>query len=191
MSKTIYIILTETGSLLSRAIQMYTQENFNHVSIALDPELKEMYSFGRKQENNPLIGGFVQEDVHSKLLRKANCAIYEYTISDKQYEMLREEIAYFKRDQHKFKYNFLGLICVACRIRLKRDYAFFCSQFIAFLFLRAGISIHLCPYFTKPTDFQQLQGLRLCYKGQLEKYIFIPRTTPMPNVPISSIVRTA
>ena len=115
MSKTIYIVLTETGSLLSRAIQMYTQENFNHVSIALDPELKEMYSFGRKQENNPLIGGFVQEDVHSKLLRKANCAIYEYKISDKQYEMLREEIAFFKRDQDKFKYNFLGLICVACR----------------------------------------------------------------------------
>ena len=59
MSKTIYIILTETGSLLSRAIQVYTQKNFNHVSIAFDPELKEMYSFGRKYENNPLIGGFV------------------------------------------------------------------------------------------------------------------------------------
>ena len=191
MSKTIYIVLTETGSLLSRAIQMYTQENYNHVSIALDPELKEMYSFGRKQENNPLIGGFVQEDVNSKLLRQANCAIYEFTISDKQYEMLRKEMAYFKRNQHKFKYNFIGLICVACRIRFKRDYAFFCSQFIAFLFLRAGISIDLCPYFTKPTDFQQLQGIRLCYKGQLGKYIFIPRTKPMPNVPVASIVRIA
>ena len=191
MSKTIYIVLTETGSLLSRAIQVYTQKNFNHVSIAFDPELKEMYSFGRKYENNPLIGGFVQEDVHSKLLRKSNCAIYEYTISDKQYENLRKEIAYFKRYQHKFKYNFLGLICFACRIRLKREYAFFCSQFIAFLFLRAGISMHLCPYFTKPTDFQQLQGARLCYKGKMKKYIFIPRTTPMQNVPVSSIMKIA
>ncbi|WP_431028729.1 hypothetical protein [Lysinibacillus sp. LZ02] len=187
MSKTIYIVLTETGSVLSRAIQVYTQENFNHISIAFDPELKEMYSFGRKHENNPLIGGFVQEDAQSKLLREANCAIYQLTVSNTQYEKLRMEIAYFKQYKNKFKYNFIGLFCVAFRIRLKRDYAFFCSQFIAFLFLRAGISIDLCPYFIKPTDFQYIQGIKLCYKGKLTTY----RTQSIQHMPIASIIKIA
>lgn len=39
------------------------QEPLNHVSIALDRELTEVYSFGRKQPDNPFIGGFVKEDI--------------------------------------------------------------------------------------------------------------------------------
>lgn len=191
MSKTIYIVLTETGTVLSRAIQLYTRENFNHISIAFDAELKEMYSFGRRQENNPLIGGFVQEDVQSKLLRRANCAIYEYQVSNEQYEKLRLEISHFKQQQHQYKYNFVGLLCIACRIRFKRENAFFCSQFIATLFLRAGIAHNICPYFTKPTDFKYIKGFQLLYRGKLKRYLYIPRTRPMPNIPVSSIIKIA
>lgn len=187
MSKTIYIVLTETGSVLSRAIKMYTQDQFNHVSIAFDAELTEMYSFGRKKENNPLIGGFVEENVHSKLFHNASCAIYAYTITDEQYIRLRYELDYFKQYRHQFRYNFIGLICIACRIRLKRETAFFCSQFIATLFLRAGIASDLCPYFIRPVEFKKLPGLQLVYRGKLRHYIFIPRTEPMENIPISTI----
>lgn len=191
MKKTIYIVLTETGSILSRAIQLYTKENFNHISIAFDADLKEMYSFGRRHENNPLIGGFVQEDVRSKLLRSANCAIYELEVSSEQYEKLRMEISHFKQHQAQYKYNFVGLLCVACKIRLKREYAFFCSQFIATLFLRTGITYNICPYFTKPTDFKNMQGFQLLYRGNLKEYMQIPRTNPMPNIPVSSIIKIA
>ena len=45
--KKIYIILTFTGTALSRIIKLTTRVEFAHVSIALDEELKEMYSFGR------------------------------------------------------------------------------------------------------------------------------------------------
>lgn len=191
MSKTIYIVLTETGSVLSKAIQLYTRENFNHISIAFDAELKEMYSFGRRHENNPLIGGFVEENVQSKLLRRSNCAIYEYQVSDEQYQKLRMEISHFKQHQDQYKYNFVGLLCIACRIRLKREYAFFCSQFIATLFLRAEITYDICPYFTKPTDFKNFNGFHLLYRGKLQRYTHIPRTKPMPNVPVSSIIKIA
>ena len=191
MSRAIYIVLTETRSVLSRAIQLYTGETFNHISIAFDADLKEMYSFGRKRENNPLIGGFVQEDVNSKLLRQAECAIYEYVVSDEQYERLHAEIAYFKRNQNRYRYNFIGLLCVACRIRMKRDYAFFCSQFIATLFLRTGISSEMCPYFMKPSDFKHVPGFKLRYRGKLVKYMPIPRTRPMRNIPVTSIIKIA
>ena len=191
MSRVIYIVLTKTSSVLSRAIQLYTRETFNHISIAFDADLKEMYSFGRKHENNPLIGGFVQEDINSKLLQQAECAIYEYVVSDEQYGLLRTEIAGFKRNQDRYRYNFIGLLCVPCRIRMKREHAFFCSQFIATLFLRAGIPAEVCPYFMKPSDFKHVNGLKLRYRGQLVKYMHIPRTKPMQNIPVTSIMKIA
>lgn len=188
MGQVIYIVLTETGSILSRAIQLYTQENFNHVSIAFDRNLTEMYSFGRKFENNPFIGGFVQENIHSKLLRSANCAIYECNVTDEQYELLQQKIQFFKQHMDKFRYNFIGLIGVACRIKLEREWAFFCSQFIATLLKDAGFNLDgLCPYFMKPTDLGKLPYMHLCYKGELSRYVFIPRSKPMHNIPIASI----
>ena len=43
--KKIYIVLTHTGTILSKIIKYWTKDEFSHVSIALDEDLKEMYSF--------------------------------------------------------------------------------------------------------------------------------------------------
>ena len=174
MSQTIYIVLTETGSLLSKAIQLYTQERFNHVSIAFDAELKEMYSFGRKYEHNPWIGGFAEENVRGNLLQYANCAIYAYEVSDEQYRHLRSQIRYFQQNAHLYRYNFLGLLCIACRIQWKRQRAYFCSQFIATLFENARISTNFNIYFIRPTEFAKLPGTKLIYKGLMKHYIQEP-----------------
>lgn len=188
MSKVIYIVLTETGSLLSRAIQLYTQENFNHISISFDEELREMYSFGRKRENNPFIGGFVHENPSSKLLGSASCAVYECPVTEEQYYLLKEHVQHYKLNKNIYKYNFIGLFGVACRLKVKRHNAFFCSQFIATLFQYVGLSLcGKCPYFMKPTDFTKLPYLQLRYTGTIHEYIQIYRTKPMRNVPVSSI----
>lgn len=42
--KQIYIVLTHTGTVLSRMIKMYTKGKFSHISIAFDKDLNEMYS---------------------------------------------------------------------------------------------------------------------------------------------------
>ena len=63
--KKIYIILTHTGTVLSRIIKIYTKDEFSHVSIALDKDLKQMYSFGRLNPYNPFIGGFIHEYINS------------------------------------------------------------------------------------------------------------------------------
>ena len=57
--KKIYIILTHTGTFLSRVIKAFTGNKFTHVSIALDRNMEYMYSFGRLRPYNPFLGGFV------------------------------------------------------------------------------------------------------------------------------------
>lgn len=181
MSKLIYIVLTETGTLLSRIIKFYTQEKFSHVSIAFDSELNEMYSFGRKHENNPFIGGFVHEEPSSKIFRQANCAIYSCRVSEEQYESLKSQINYYKLNKEQYKYNFIGLFFVACRLELNRKNAFFCSQFIATLLERVGLSLEgMCPSLMAPTDLAKLPYLKLCYIGTVKCYTekYDPQTAP-------------
>lgn len=188
MSKVVYIVLTETGTLLSRAIQLYTQEDYNHVSIAFDADLNDMYSFGRKFENNPFIGGFIKESIQSKWLRESNCAIYECPLTDEQYKSLKQKIYHYQLHMEKYRYNFIGLIGIACHIKLERQHAFFCSQFIATLFQEIGLSLDgRCPYFTKPADFSKLPYLHLCYTGKLSNFTLIPADGPHPNIPIHAI----
>ena len=62
--KKVYILLTDTGTLFTKLIKLYTKKPYNHASISFDLELLEVYSFGRKTARNPFIGGFVKEDVN-------------------------------------------------------------------------------------------------------------------------------
>src|SRR4051794_27373892 len=90
--KKIYLLLTDTGTILTRLIKAYTKTPYNHVSIGFDPHLSEVYSFGRKTVHNPFIGGFVKEDVHSVLFQQADCALYSLSVSDHQIEKMHRYI---------------------------------------------------------------------------------------------------
>lgn len=65
--KQVYILLTGTDTWLGRMIQWYTKAPLNHASIAFDENLGELFSFGRKYENNPLVGGLVRENIDTPL----------------------------------------------------------------------------------------------------------------------------
>ena len=39
----VYIVISQTGTILSRIIKLLTRKNYNHASISLDKELNEMY----------------------------------------------------------------------------------------------------------------------------------------------------
>ena len=58
----VYIVLTYTGTILSKIVKFYTRKEFSHVSISLDEKLDEMYSFGRIHAYNPFWAGFVHEN---------------------------------------------------------------------------------------------------------------------------------
>lgn len=47
-NKDIFIVLTGTGTAFSGFIKWFTKADLNHASIAFDCELREVYSFGRK-----------------------------------------------------------------------------------------------------------------------------------------------
>lgn len=68
--KKIYLVLTHTGTMLSRLIKTFTKDEFTHSSIALDIDLKQLYSFGRLNPYNPFVGGFVHEAIDNRNFQK-------------------------------------------------------------------------------------------------------------------------
>ena len=64
MNEYVYVVVTQTGTVLSRILKAITHANYNHVSLSVDPTLRTMYSFGRKNAYNPFFGGFVMESPH-------------------------------------------------------------------------------------------------------------------------------
>ena len=68
--KSIYIVLSQSGSVPSKLLKFFTHDEYNHVSISLTPTLEQMYSFARLKPNNPFRGGFVEEGKDTGTFKK-------------------------------------------------------------------------------------------------------------------------
>ncbi|SDD18495.1 hypothetical protein SAMN02799630_02351 [Paenibacillus sp. UNCCL117] len=164
----VYVLLTDTGTLFTKMIKLYTGASMNHASIALDADLKDVYSFGRKDPRNPLIGGFVREDLSHPMFAQADCAVYRAPVSREVYERMRRCIRGIEDNQHLYTYNLLGLLGVVMDYPIGRDKAYFCTQFVATVFEQSGLPLTSKPAaLVTPTDLEQSSRLELVYRGSL------------------------
>lgn len=51
--KQIFIVITQTGTMLSRILKRITGAEYNHASLSLSQDLTRMYSFGRRHPYTP------------------------------------------------------------------------------------------------------------------------------------------
>jgi len=168
-------LLTDTGTLFSRSIRCWTGKPLNHASIALDPDLDEVYSFGRLHPNHPLRAGFVRERVWGSLIRRPErptpCAIYRCRLGRTAYARLLAELERFRLEPPRYGYNLAGLLAVAAGVEWRRPDKFFCSQFVAHLFAAAGAPLaHKPPALTTPQDLESSTRLELVWRGDLREY---------------------
>ena len=170
--KKIYIILTHTGTALSKIIKGFTKDEFSHVSIALDIELKEMYSFGRLNQYNPFWGGFVHEYIDKgtfKRFYKTRAKVYSLEITEQQYESIKNYIEQIKNNKENYKFNIIGLFAAGFHKKIKKQKSFYCAEFVKYVMEKADIKSDL-PDIVKPEDFKNIKGLQEIYGGLLRKY---------------------
>ncbi len=168
----IYLLFTNTGTLFTRTIRLYTKADYNHASIALDPNFNETYSFGRKKPRNPFHGGFVKEKINENLFRTADCIIYSYTITKQQERRIKQVLANFDRNKETYHYNLIGLFGVMLNKPIQRKNAYFCSQFVAYILKESGIITFDKPLeLVTPYDLQQIPKLEFVYEGKLHQAV--------------------
>ncbi len=170
--KEIYFVLTYTGTFLSKVIKVYTRKKFSHVSISLDKELKEMYSFGRLNPYNPFRGGFIHEYIDKgtfKRFKRTKCKVYSYKISDESYKLLKNQIAKMCENKEEYKFNLMGLFAVSINKKVKRRNRFYCAEFVKYILQECKVNVEL-PDIVKPEDFTNISGIQEIYQGYLRDY---------------------
>ncbi len=167
--KKIYIVLSHTGTLLSRVIRLFTKYEYSHVSISSDSNLDEMYSFGRIHPYVPFIGGFVHEIPGKgtfKRFKNTTSEIYSMTISKEQFETLKSTLRQMDSRKHEYHYNALGLCAFLFHKKLNRKNHFYCAEFVQYVLDTSKVETNL-PTPCKPSDFLELKDIKLEYKGKL------------------------
>lgn len=166
-----YILLTDTGTLFTKFIRLYTHQPYNHASIAFTSDLSEIYSFGRKHTRNPFVGGFVEENIATGLLKKADCALYSFDITQEQLEQMELYIEQIKAEKEYYHYNFIGLFGFLINKPIKRDHVFFCSQFVASVLAECEFNTFEKPLsLVAPQDLKEIPTLQLEFQGKLSDY---------------------
>ncbi|MBR2679092.1 MAG: hypothetical protein IKE63_06710 [Bacilli bacterium] len=168
----VYIILTYTGTILAKLVRGYTRKEYAHVSLALDKDLNEMYSFGRLNPYNPFIGGFVHESIDYgtfKRFSKTKTKIYSLEVNDEQYNQMKKIIEDINNNKNNYRFNVLGIFFAAVHLKLKRERCFYCAEFVKYVLENSDLKIDL-PEIVKPDDFNKIADLQEIYTGVLKYY---------------------
>lgn len=170
--KKVYILLTYTGTILSKIIKIYTRNEFSHVSISLDKNLDKLYSFGRLNPYNPFIGGFVHEGLYHgtfKRFKNTKSFLYSLEVTDKEFNKIKKNIKQISKNKAKYHFNVLGMFLVIFKRKRNKKNYFYCAEFVKYI-LEKSVDIKELPEIVKPDDFLYINNKKTEYKGLLRKY---------------------
>lgn len=172
----IYILLTRSPSIVSRAISYSTGDDFTHSSLAYDDKLYTLCSFARRYTRLPLPAGLVREKLESgfyELHKDIPCALLSLQVSDSVYRKLCKKVDGMLLRKKDFHYDARGLIMCKMGRESKRDNHYFCSKFVSEVLLESGAvkSLPKPASLMHPQDFLDLEEATLVYKGILSELV--------------------
>ena len=169
--KTIYILLTRSGTLLSKLVYAVTGASYTHASMAFDEELNCLYSSTRKNGYTMFPAGPSKEYLNKGVFRlrgDAPCALYALDVTDEAYVRARRRAEHMMARGELYRFNTLGLILCALHIRWQRRRHYFCSQFVSEVLQKSGaLELPKPSTLMHPSDYAELPELRCLYRGTL------------------------
>ena len=174
-TKNLYLVATQSNTLVSRMIRVYTRAPYNHVSIALDEGLEKMYSFARQKPPFAFPAGFMHETMEKSLfgmLDHVPCQVYSIPVTEKQYEDVVKLIGEFEKNINEYRFNIIGFATMILQMKLRRKRHFMCSQFVSYILTECDVMDFNKDYsIVKPDDIRCRKDMTLVYEGNLKQYI--------------------
>ncbi|MBO5101816.1 MAG: hypothetical protein J6C39_04725 [Clostridia bacterium] len=173
-NKSLYIVVSQTGTILSRIVKWVTKDKYNHVSVGTKEDLSDLYSFGRTNPYNPFHGGFVKESPTSGTFGrfyKTKAVVIELPLPVDVYDAIVERLHEMYLTRELYHYNYKGLFLAYVGKTREKKNCFYCSEFVQKLLSDYGYGMKkdegelVCP-----NDFVNVPGGRLIYKGLLRSY---------------------
>lgn len=171
----VYIVLSQTPTGFGRMIRKISKMEYNHASIAFDKELHDLYSFGRKQNQVPIVAGLVKEYPERFSLKEnllVNAKIYQIPVTRQQYIQGKKRIQQIENDKDEYLYNLFSVLLFPFMHGFSTFKAFTCSEFVIHVLEYMDISLNndkrCCQY--TPEEIGELFNQCLYFEGNLLAY---------------------
>ncbi len=172
--KEIYIVLSQTNTFPSRFLKFFTHAEYNHVSISLCSDLRQMFSFGRRVAYYPFWGGFISESPDRGVYQRfpnTQVAVLRMEITEMQYRDIRARLGEMLAEKIRWRYNYIGVGLAYFRIPVRRRKCRYCSEFVRNILLQHGIvEPSQLPLIMQPIHFMDIPQTKLIYQGLLTDY---------------------
>ncbi|GBU11293.1 hypothetical protein AwErysi_09090 [Erysipelotrichaceae bacterium] len=169
----IYIVVSQTRTLVGSVIRWYTKNEYNHVSIGLDETLEQCFSFARKNRWNPFFGGLVKEEFYDNPhYKKGKIIVFTCDVSAEDYNAIKNRVHRMHADAHFYKYSYAAITGILLKRPLSRENKYTCAQFVAELLESIDLEVSSKDLeLTIPQDFMDYDKLQLVYTGPVHRYL--------------------
>ena len=172
--KPVYIVLTDTGSLMSRMIKKVTGSAFNHSSIAFDESLNQLYSFGLGDTGSvPMFSIESKDNTYLKRYKKVPSQVYAVFVTNEQYTAMKYKVNEFVKNKKKYRYNWVGLLGYTLNKPIEIPNKMFCSEFVDNMFKFVDVDLTgKAPGLVEPFDFAKSKSKQIykVFDDSLDKY---------------------
>lgn len=188
----LYIALVDTPGLFAWMIRKVIKINYIHVVLALDGELQEAYSVGRRNPFLPLFAGFEKENLLeiSRAFPTARYKIYSIPCTEEQKSQIRMQLAKYYRNRFHCHYCILGLPFLLMGKPFYQRGHYTCSSFIARILSENGV-LSFPKHFSlvTPRDFYEYGKENIIYEGSLKLFCRqrMRHNSAIPGRPVPSL----
>ena len=186
-TKYLYILFSATPYRMGRIIRRITGEAYNHVAIATEEDLRDLYAFARRYYHTPLYGGFVTEHPfryhHNGVT--ANICLYRLPLTTKQWETLQTLLSKMRARADRYLYNHLSAMMAPLHLKIRVRDAFTCAEFAVSVLSTLGFDFDPGKFYTIGSIAQRLEAYHI-YTGKFpttseaDPAFFHPHPLPHP-----------
>lgn len=174
LEKKIYLVLSQTGTVLSNLLKKITGSEYNHASISLCADLHYMYSFGRRNAYNPFWGGFVMESPYFgtfKRFSETRVIVLAIPVDEVTYSEIKCELETMYNNRYAYNYDTIGLLLAYFNKIYKRKHHRYCSDYVREVLVNHGVEdSELFPPIVQPMHFLRIPDCEIIYRGKLRDY---------------------
>lgn len=155
--KPLYLMLSRTGTGMGAVIRLFTRYEYNHVSLSLDPELRQFVSFARYAQGVPLAGGFVEEPVERLLSNPGPLPvrIFRVDIPEEKAEELERLFSLAGNRDTGLIYNSLSALLTPMGLQLRIPGAYTCLEFASKVLEKRFRTLKALDRYLSPMEFLQ------------------------------------
>ncbi len=163
--KDIYVAFLTSNYKTSAFIRQFTRYKFSHVALSETPTLDKMYSFARKYQNTPFVGGFVIELPSRYFIseKKVPVKVCRIPLDDSEYDKVMARIDSFRQTPDQYKYNYFSALAYWFKRPYRKKDAFICIEFVLYAL---GID-----EFMTIKQFEKQLEKNVVYEGTMDELI--------------------